>query len=409
MQSSKLWNYEITDETGVSETFTSECIATSNLQKAANLPVESNNQTNDQIDSRSVTEIRETMSRSQGKSSKDKENGFKFSESIHSKSGLKSMQEKDPDIGSIYRWVTTGNRPHGNDMTLESPETRHYWILWDSLRLVDGLLYKQFLKRDGTGDFLQFLAPKCLRAEIMQQLHNSLQGGHLGQKKTRERILQRYFWFEMKIDINNWVLKCDACAANRKPTHTPRAPLGNMKVGGVLDRLSIDILRPLIETPRGNRYILVATCHFSKWVEIFHLPDQTAVTCARVLLNEVFARYGTCTMLLADQGRMFEGSIFQEICRLLEIKKSRTSVRNPKCNCQTERFNRTLIRMIKAYLKDEQTDWDLNLGCLAGAYRASQNESTQLTPNLLFLGREVRIPTELLMGSAPVCKGEVVS
>ena len=65
--------------------------------------------------------------------------------------------------------------------------------------------------------------------------------------------------------------------------------------------------------------------------------------------------------------------------------------------------------MIKAYLKDEQTDWDLNLGCLAGAYRASQNESTQLTPNLLFLGREVRIPTELLMGSAPVCKGEVVS
>ena len=108
------------------------------------------------------------------------------------------------------------------------------------------------------------------------------------------------------------------------------------------------------------------------------LPDQTAVTCARVLLNEVFARYGTCNMLLADQGRMFEGSIFQEICRLLEIKKSRTSVRNPKCNGQTERFNRTLIRMIKAYLKDEQTDWDQNLGCLAGAYRASPNESTKL-------------------------------
>ena len=84
-------------------------------------------------------------------------------------------------------------------------------------------------------------------------------------------------------------------------------------------------------------------------------------------------------------------------------------MRNPNCNGQTERFNRTLIRMIKAYLKDEQTIWDLNLGCLAGAYRASPNESTQLTPNLLFLGREVRIPTERLIGSAPVCKGEVLS
>ena len=89
---------------------------------------------------------------------------------------------------------------------MESPETRHYWILWDSLKLVDGLLYKQFLKKDGTGEFLQFLVPKCLREEIRQQLHSSLQGSHLGQKKTRERIQQRYFWFEMKIDINNWVL-----------------------------------------------------------------------------------------------------------------------------------------------------------------------------------------------------------
>ena len=105
MQSSKLWNYEITDETGVSDTFTSECIATSNLQNTANLSVELNKQTYDQIDSRSVTEIRETRSRSQGQSSKDEENGFRFSEFIHSMSELKNMQEKDPDIGPIYRWV----------------------------------------------------------------------------------------------------------------------------------------------------------------------------------------------------------------------------------------------------------------------------------------------------------------
>lgn len=74
-------------------------------------------------------------------------------------------------------------------------------------------------------------------------------------------------------------------------------------------------------------------------------------------------------------------------------------MRNPRCNGQTERFNRTLVRMIKAYLKDEQTDWDLNLGCLAAAYRSTPNQSTQLTPNLLMLGREVRLLAELIHGS----------
>ena len=55
-------------------------------------------------------------------------------------------------------------------------------------------------------------------------------------------------------------------------------------------------------------------------------------------------------------------------------------MRHPRCNGQTERFNRTLARMIKAYLKDAQTDWDLNLGCIAAAYRSTLNQSNQLTP-----------------------------
>ena len=94
-----------------------------------------------------------------------------------------------------------------------------------------------------------------------------------------------------------------------------------MKVGGAFDHLSVDILGPLIETTRSNHFILVATCHFTKWVEFFALPDQTATTCARTLLNEVFSRYGICSTLHTDQGRNFESMIFQELCRMLEIKK----------------------------------------------------------------------------------------
>lgn len=54
--------------------------------------------------------------------------------------------------------------------------------------------------------------------------------------------------------------------------------------------------------------------------------------------------------------------------------------------------------MIKAYLCGEQENWDLNLGCLAVAYRACPHESTGLSPNLLMLGCELRIPSEFLYG-----------
>ena len=65
--------------------------------------------------------------------------------------------------------------------------------------------------------------------------------------------------------------------------------------------------------------------------------------------------------------------------------------------------------MIKSYLCGEQTDWDLNLGCLAGAYRSTPNESTGLTPNLLMLGREIRLPLEVTLGTSQCVSNDILT
>ena len=141
----------------------------------------------------------------------------------------------------------------------------------------------------------------------------------------------------------------------------------------------------------------MVTESFTKWVEIFAIPDQTAATTANIILNEVIARYGSPLSIHSDLGSNYESQIFKELCKLMEVRKTRTSVRNPKGNGQVEKFNRTLVRMIKAYLKGQQENWDLNLGCLAAAFRATPSASSKLTPNMLMLGREVRIPGEMMI------------
>ena len=83
----------------------------------------------------------------------------------------------------------------------------------------------------------------------------------------------------------------------------------------------------------------------------------------------------------------------------MEIRKTRTTARNPRCNGQTKRFNSTLIRMLKCFIQGQHNEWDRYLGCLAGAYRASVHESTNFTPNRLMLGREVRVPAEIKYSS----------
>ena len=57
--------------------------------------------------------------------------------------------------------------------------------------------------------------------------------------------------------------------------------------------------------------------------------------------------------------------------------------------------SRLFVDIPKSYIRNDKTDWDLHLGCLGAAYRSSVHETTGVTPNLLMLGREVRMPSEV--------------
>jgi transposase InsO family protein len=312
---------------------------------------------------------------------------------------IKQKQQEDSAIKPVLEWKKSGIRPDGPEVQAASPATRFYLLNWDSLVIKEGLLYRTFHRKDGTV-YSQLLIPRSMRDEVLHQMHDCVLSGHLGNKKTREKTLQMFYWFGLREDVHNYVQQCDNCVSTKGPSMKPKAPLGAMPSGSTLDRLSTDIVGPLPESHQGNRYILVVSDHFSKWLEVFAVPNQTASTCAEKILNEVIARFGCPYDLHSDQGRNYVGHIFVELCRLLNIRKTRSSPYNPHCNGQTERFNKTLVRMIKAYLKGQEKDWDKFLGCLAGAYRATVHESTGYTPNMLMLGREVRLPAQI-MYSAP--------
>ena len=224
----------------------------------------------------------------------------------------------------------------GPKVAASSPTTQHYWLYWESLKLIDGVLFHKFSRKDGTGEHTQFIVPRKLRDGIGHQMHNSLLSGHLGKHKTMEQVIQCFYWFWLREDCDLWVEKCDTCASVKKPPQKPQTLLGQMPVGVPMDRLATDILGPLPLTPRGNQYILLVTDYFTKWVEFFPVPDQTATTCAEVILNEVIARFGCPLNLHSDQGKNYESRVFAELCQLLEIRKTRTSPGNPRCNGQAE-------------------------------------------------------------------------
>ena len=139
----------------------------------------------------------------------------------------------------------------------------------------------------------------------------------------------------------------------------------------------MDIMGPYPMTARRNRYILVISDIFSKWVEAYAIPDQTAETVAKVLMNEYMVRYGIPQRIHSDQGGSFQNQILACVCRMLDIHQTRTSPYRPQSDGQVERFNQTLKKMLQTVVdSDECNHWDDLVPMLTSAYRATEHKST---------------------------------
>ena len=71
--------------------------------------------------------------------------------------------------------------------------------------------------------------------------------------------------------------------------------------------VGVDVLQLPMSTD-GNKYAVVFMDYFTKWQEVFAVPDQTAETIACLLVEQVIPRHGVPEQLLSDRGENFHHS-----------------------------------------------------------------------------------------------------
>ena len=156
---------------------------------------------------------------------------------------------------------------------------------------------------------------------------------------------------------------------------------------------------PHPQSDRGNLWILTCMDSFTKWAEAFPLRSKEAEPIARILVEQLFTRFGPPLSILSDLGREVDGKIMNEVCKLFGIEKLRTTAYKPSTN-QVERFHKTMNSILAKTVAEHQHDWDARLPYAMAAYRATQHDSTGYSPNMLVLGRETRAPPDIIYGAA---------
>ena len=191
-----------------------------------------------------------------------------------------------------------------------------------------------------------------------------------------------------------FVASCFVCQNRNSPTkihiHSTRA----WKPSFPFSTVGIDFLGPLPPSA-GNQYILLIGDHFTKWHEAIALPDQSALTTAKALMDHWITRFGCPESFHSDQGREFEAKLFTSLTKLLQLDRTRTTAFHPQSNAVIEGTNRTLLNMLAKTTDKNQRNWSELLPYVMLGYRTSVHESKGYTPYFLLFGHEVTLPIDL--------------
>ena len=261
------------------------------------------------------------------------------------KADFGKQQAPDPITSAVLAWCKKAQRLRQNQLEGEPQDLWYYWSRFDELTVQDSILSLRTPVGDEPEIALRTIVPRAARHEILELAHGSRVGGHCGVQMTVEILRQRFNWLKIAKDVKYWCENCPTC--NRHKTHTRyRGALTPIYTGAPFERVAMDIGGPLPRTQRGNRYILNVVDHFTKHTEAYALPDQEAVTIARVFLNEIISSFGVPYIIHTDQGANFESNMLKKLFQLLNSKKTRTSPYHPQCDGQVERMNRKLIELL---------------------------------------------------------------
>ena len=157
-------------------------------------------------------------------------------------------------------------------------------------KVIDEVLYHIFQNKLH-GKVRQIIVPEIFQKQVMKLAHESIVGGHLGAKKTVDRITSNFHWPGVVSNVTRFCRSCDICQKTALKGRTCKVPVGEMPLmEEPFKRVTMDLFGPISPvSEKGNRYILTVVDFATRYPDAVALPKIERERLAEALLG-VFSR-----------------------------------------------------------------------------------------------------------------------
>jgi len=246
----------------------------------------------------------------------------------------------------------------------------------------------------------QLCVPQSRRASVLRLAHKSVFGGHLAERKTRERIRLSFYWPELRKFVLQHVRQFCNCQLRSKPVATDRVPMTPVTGCDVpFQVLNMDCIGP-IEPPafQGRRYCLCVVDNCTRWPSVYMLKSMTARAVCDALL-ELLVNVGVPKVIVSGQSTYFISMLTREMLSRLSCCPRFNTPGHLEASGMVEKFNQTYKNMLAHVLQQHQRQWHKFVPFMVWALREVPNATTNVSHFKLVYGRVPHGPLAILKES----------
>ena len=310
---------------------------------------------------------------------------------------LRDLQAADPELRIVRHWVKDNQAPTRKQMQ-NARASRDLWAYLQhlkSIRLENGLLVMDRLSSDPpspTRD-TRLLLPQGARLRVTAA-HHEMCCGHLGSDYTCRSIQTWCYWPGLISQVSCYVSTCQRCRQKRFPAKPVKPSNRFIKTSGFVGETnSIDLIGPFPPGPHNENFCLTSIDLFSKYLIVVPIVGKTAQAVATAFTDYVVANGANVVTVHSDNGKEFKNNLFKKVTSLLQIRHTFSLPYHPLGNASIESAHFRIKTILRASLGRQPTSvWTAAVRGAARTLNSMENDSSGLTPNFLFYGRETALP-----------------
>ena len=239
-----------------------------------------------------------------------------------------------------------------------------------------------------------------LKQKLMEEVHDSPVGGHLGIKKTLHRLQRYVYWKRMSEDVQAYVRSCGKCQRVKQAPYKQQGLYWPLPVpASKWSWVSVDLVTGMRTSSRGHDAALVFVDKLTK--RTLFVPCRKkldAEAAAMIYYEQIFRHHGFPLRMVSDRGTQFASELPKALAKLTGTTLNLTTAYRAQADGQSENAIGTLEALVRSYCSELGDDWDRWLPSLEFALNDSVNRSTGYTPFELEYGQSPNSPLAVELG-----------